>query len=179
MCLRIPEDQKKHSLQGILPDGWTFAFSDDKGYKTANKKQAEMHTCIDGLCIFKPKCKKRYRSIEAAVRKSKTDFEDLPNAITDFNRHIGAVDEGGSESLKVARAQDARRNVSTSSKALNHKKRPSGSTRNDPSSSKSMSKYRKVGSRVCYMAGNREHWGVIEARVNVTPTVYEYTVSVR
>jgi len=88
MCLCIPESEKKQPAQG-LPPTWTFLFKENRRYANKNKNKA----CTPGLYIYNPKHPKVcFRSVEAAVNQWQKEVMSFnPNAVADFNGHIGVT----------------------------------------------------------------------------------------
>ena len=78
MCINIPIPTKAQPAVG-LPDGWTFAFQEEK--------PSSKNAYIPGLWIFWKK--KQFRSVEAACAVVPTILEENPGAVNDFYTHVG------------------------------------------------------------------------------------------
>jgi len=86
MCIEVDDSEKKQAAVG-LPSGWTFIFSEDTPYGNAKKSY------IPGLYVYHPNGNKILRSAESVVAFVPKFLEVNPNAVHDFNCHIGVIKE--------------------------------------------------------------------------------------
>lgn len=164
LCCNVSLAQKAQPMPPAanFPPGWKFIIDVTRNRYKKNAKNVSIRKGAWGLKVLPPTGKEEFYSVEAAKSKRR-DLKDVN--VDGFYQHIGAPESESSSKTSLPSTKASRTtSASTTTVIRNQREAQSAASQTFATSgySRPLAKCRNIGSRVCCMVDEAEHWGTLE-----------------